>query len=141
MSQIVVERDGLQHTVLPAVQAALGNISIGLFVNDMVPTGSETVASFTVPTNSGYAPVVVATVGNVTIAADGNLTLPMPAAQFRAADASNADVVYGWFGYMGNLTTGHVIQARRFDDAPLAFASALDTITIVPAYPDALDAE
>lgn len=104
-----------------------GNATLKLFSNDKTPAETDTAASYTECSGSGYAAKTLTggawtiTPGNPTVAAYAQQTFTFNATGLTA------------YGYMVvDATDGVLLWAERFTGAPYVINNAADTIKVTP---------
>lgn len=102
------------------------NARIHLYVNNVTPTTSSTLASFTEATFTGYAALALATIGASGVTA--HVASAIVASKTFTITAGTA-TVYGW--YVTNAADSIMYWAERDPSAPITMdASGLNSYTV-----------
>lgn len=103
------------------------NLVLKLFTNNVTPGETDTAATFTEASGSGYAPVTLTAASwTVTPGAPSSAAYPQQTFTFSGALGN----VYGY--YIVGATSGKIKWAERFTAAPYNIANVGDQIKITP---------
>jgi hypothetical protein len=106
----------------------LNNCTMHLFSNNYIPSGKDTIASFTEAAFSGYANATIATWGTPFYDGAGNAKTVATSVEFTQNGGNITDVAYGYWLQSGNST---ILGAQRFTDAPIAFNGAGNSVVVL----------
>lgn len=121
------EGDGLNYFVNAL---APQNLVLRLFTNNITPAETDTTATYTEATFTGYAAITLAGASWSTV--EGAPTSASFAQQtFTSSAAQATQNVYGYF--MNRATSLRIALAERFTDGPYPIVNNGDTIKITPA--------
>ena len=103
------------------------DLVLKLFQNDVTPSDTDTAATYTEATFSGYAALTLtgATWG---AASGGSIAYPMQT--FTSDAAQTLQNIYGY--YMVQATSGKLVLAERFTNGPYAVTNQGDKIDLTP---------
>lgn len=121
------QADALQYFVNAA---APQNLVLRLFKNDITPAETDTAASYTEATFTGYAALTLAgaTWGAPVQGAPSSITYPQQT--ITSSATQTLQNIYGY--YYTRLASGNLAGAERFSGAPFAIANNGDNIKITP---------
>ena len=110
-------------------KSTLGDIELRLFTNDVTPSETDTVATFTEASFSGYSSITL-TGANWTITAGNPSTAGYAEQQFTCSADITAINVYGY--YMTRASGTKIVLAERFTGGPYTITNNGDWIKITP---------
>lgn len=121
------QSDGLQYFVN---KAAPQDLVMRLFKNDITPAETDTAASYTEATFTGYAAITLtgASWGAPVQGTPSNISYAQQTFTSSATQASQS--IYGY--YYTRFTSGNLAGAERFSGAPFPIANNGDNIKITP---------
>lgn len=116
---------------LRANKRAPEDLVLKLFTNNITPAETDTAATYTEATFTGYAAKnLLAADGAVVEGAPSELSYPLQ--QFDSTDATNNEVIYGYF--VVGATSGRLAWAERFPDGPQLMSNNGDHIQVTPKF-------
>jgi len=112
-------------------KAAAENLVLHLYTNDVTPGETDTTASYTEATFTGYAAITL-TAANwvVTEGAPSDATYPQQTFTSSADQAPQS--VYGY--YLTRVTSGRLAWAERFPSGPYVIANNGDNVKVTPKF-------
>lgn len=121
------EGDALEYFVN---RAAPENLSLRLYQNNITPAETDTAATYTVATFTGYANITLvgATWGAPSEGAPSSIAYAQQTFTSSADQATQSQ--YGY--YMVRVTSGRIALAERFSDGPYPVTNNGDNIKITP---------
>lgn len=121
------EGDALEYFVN---RAAPENLSLRLFQNNITPAETDTAATYTVATFTGYANITLtgATWGAPSEGAPSSIAYAQQT--FSSTAGSQNQSIYGY--YMVRVTSGRIALAERFSDGPYVIVNNGDQIKVTP---------
>lgn len=119
------EEDGLKYFLN---HTSAEDLYMRLYTNDITPSESDTTASYTEATFTGYGQKSLT--GTSWTVTPGDPSVATYAQQSFSATASTSDNVYGY--YVVRQTSGRIAWAERFTNGPYVIQNSGDTINITP---------
>jgi len=114
---------------LSAVAGLMNTMSVALFTNNIVPTETTPLASYTQCELGGMETQTGITAGTAYVDADGTVVKPVAVTPFSALELPEEPLfIYGWVSFKGTT----VISFERFDE-PVVIAALGDGLEIDPA--------
>lgn len=119
------EGDGLEYFVN---KSAPQNLVLRLYTNNVTPAETDTAASYTEASGSGYSAITLTGTswGSPTEGAPSSIAYAQQTFTFTGALGN----VYGYF--MTRATSGRIALAERFTDGPYNIANNGDQIKVTP---------
>jgi hypothetical protein len=112
-------------------KAAAENLVLRLYTNDITPSETDTTATYTEATFTGYAAITLtASSWTVTEGAPGNAAYPQQTFTSSADQAPQS--VYGY--YFTRVTSGRLAWAERFPSGPYVIANNGDNVKVTPKF-------
>lgn len=108
-------------------KTAAENLSLRLYSNNITPSETDTLATYTQSTFSGYAAITL-TGANWNNAASGSIAYN--AQQTFTATGTPSENVYGYT--VSQVTSGILLWSERAASAPFAIAAAGDAVKLTP---------
>ena len=112
-------------------KAAAENLVLRLFQNNITPGETDTAATYTEATFTGYAAITL-TPANWTITEGAPSNAAYPLQTFTSSAAQALQNVYGY--YLTRVTSGRIAWAERFTDGPYPIANLNDAVKVTPIY-------
>lgn len=110
-------------------KAAAENLVLRLFKSNTTPAETDTAATYTEATFTGYAAeTLTAASWVVTEGAPGDATYPQ--VTFTSTADQTAEPIYGY--YLTRVTSGRIAWAERFPAGPYSIANNGDAIKVTP---------
>lgn len=110
-------------------KAAAENLVLRLFQSNTTPAETDTTATYTEATFTGYAAQTLTPASwAVTEGAPGSAAYPQ--ATFTSTAAQAAQLVYGY--YLTRVTSGRIAWSERFTDGPYSISNLNDAIRVTP---------
>lgn len=110
-------------------KSALSDLILALFTNNITPAETDTAATYTAATFTGYSPVTL--VGaNWTVTEGAPTQAAYAQQQFTSSAGSQNQNCYGYF--MTRTTGGRIALAERFTDGPYLIQNDGDYIRVTP---------
>lgn len=131
MAGILLNQGEVDFLAAALNKAAASDLVLRLFMNDVTPAETDTEASYTEATFSGYAAVTL-TGANWTIT-EGEPSLGEYAQQVFTSDADqSAQQIYGY--YVARSDNGRAQIADRFPAGPYPIANNGDHVNVTPRF-------
>jgi hypothetical protein len=112
-------------------KAAAENLVLRLYTSDTTPAETDTTATYTEATFTGYAAITLtASSWTVTEGAPGNAAYPQQTFTSSADQAPQS--VYGY--YFTRVTSGRLAWAERFPSGPYVIANNGDNVKVTPKF-------
>jgi hypothetical protein len=105
------------------------NLVLRLYSSNTTPADSDTAATYTEATFTGYSAVTL-TAGTWGASSNGTKTYGSAVTFTSTADAQNQDI-YGY--YVTRATGGELLWSERFTDGPYNIANNGDEISVTPS--------
>lgn len=105
------------------------NLILKLFKNDYTPIETTLEANLTVADFTGYADQTL-TAANWTLTEGAPSDVTYPQCTFTSTAGSQNQPVYGY--YLVQVTSGKLVWAERFTDAPYTIVNNGDAIKVTP---------
>lgn len=130
---IVLSRNGaiLALKALTANTAQTENFQLRLYQNNITPADTDTAATYTVATFTGYAAIALLAASWTFVAASPS-SMSYAQQSFTSSAAQAAQSIYGY--YVVRATTGDLVYAERFANGPYTISNNGDAIQITPAF-------
>lgn len=106
------------------------NLKLRLFESNTTPAETDTIATYTTATFTGYADITL-TGASWTVTAGAPSTAAYAEQTFTSTAGGQAKSVYGYV-YL-RLTTGDIVGAERFTDGPYSIVNNGDAVKITPS--------
>jgi len=129
---LVLTNNGEGDILAAAVaKAAAENLVLRLYISDTTPAETDTAATYTEATFTGYAAITL-TPANwvITEGAPGDATYPQQT--FTSSANQTPQTVYGY--YLTRVTSGRIAWAERFPSGPYVIANNGDNIKFTPKF-------
>lgn len=120
------EGDGLSYFVNKSTPE---NLVLRLYTNNITPAETDTAATYTETTFTGYAAITL-TGANWTITEGAPSSAAYAQQTFTSSAGSQSVSCYGY--YMTRATSGRIALAERFTDAPYTITNNGDQIKVTP---------
>lgn len=127
----VVSQASTRAALTAALPTLLNGGSLKTYSNDFTPNEQTLLAAFTESAYGGYAAKVIATWGAPFNAPGGGAKSIAPSQQFNGNGAGPNESVYGWY-YVDS--TGALVEAGRFADAPIPMGDVGTSLVVEPVY-------
>ena len=112
-------------------KAAAENLVLRLYTNDITPSETDTTATYTEATFTGYAAITLtASSWTVTEGEPGNAAYPQQT--FTSSADQSPQSVYGY--YFTRVTSGRLAWAERFPSGPYVIANNGDNVKVTPKF-------
>ena len=125
---LVLTNNGEGDILAAAVaKAAAENLVLRLYISDTTPAETDTAATYTEATFTGYAAITL-TPANwvITEGAPGDATYPQQT--FTSSANQTPQTVYGY--YLTRVTSGRIAWAERFPSGPYVIANNGDNVKV-----------
>jgi hypothetical protein len=106
------------------------NLKLRLYESNTTPSETDTTATFTTATFTGYADATLSG-ASWTVTAGAPSSAAYAEQTFTSSAGSQSKSVYGYL-YL-RATTGDIVAAERFSDAPYSIVNLGDAVKITPA--------
>jgi hypothetical protein len=106
------------------------NLKLRLYESNTTPSETDTIATFTTATFTGYADATL-TGASWTVTGGAPSSATYAEQTFTSTAGSQSKSVYGYC-YL-RTTTGDLVAAERFSDAPYSIVNNGDAVKITPA--------
>ena len=110
-------------------KAAAENLVLRLYTNDITPAETDTAASYTEATFTGYAAITL-TAANWTVTEGAPSDASYAQQTFTSSADQTPQSVYGY--YFTRVTSGRIAWAERFPSGPYVIANNGDNIKVTP---------
>lgn len=108
-------------------KTAAENLVLHLYTNDVTPGETDTTASYTEATFTGYAAITLTAASwVVTEGAPSNAAYPQQT--FTSSADQTSQSVYGY--YLTRVTSGRIAWAERFPSGPFVIANNGDNVKV-----------
>lgn len=104
-------------------------LRLKLFKNNVTPAETDTEATYTEATFTGYADVAL-TAASWTISGTAPTSIDFAEQTFTSSANQTAQSIYGY--YYVQQTSGKLVAVERFSDGPYSIANNGDAIKITP---------
>lgn len=112
-------------------KAAAENLVLRLYTSDTTPAETDTTATYTEATFTGYAAITLtASSWTVTEGAPSNAAYPQQT--FTSSADQSPQSVYGY--YFTRVTSGRLAWAERFPSGPYVIANNGDNVKVTPKF-------
>jgi len=108
-------------------KAAAENLVLHLYTNDVTPGETDTTASYTEATFTGYAAITL-TAANWVVTEGAPSNAAYPQQTFTSSADQTSQAVYGY--YLTRVTSGRIAWAERFPSGPYVIANNGDNIKV-----------
>lgn len=119
----VVTLEALVNKVAPQA------LRLKLYKNDVTPADANTESAFTEATFTGYTYIDLTT-GSWTVTGGAPTEATFPQQTFTSSSNQTTENIYGYF--VTQQTSGKLVWAERFTDAPYPITNNGDAIKITP---------
>lgn len=110
-------------------KTAAENLQLRLYQNNITPAETDTAATYTVATFTGYANITL-TAANWTVTEGAPSEAAYPQQTFTSSADQASQSIYGY--YFTRVTSGRIAWAERFPAGPYAIANNGDNIKVTP---------
>lgn len=112
-------------------KAAAENLVLRLFKSNTTPAETDTTATYTEATFTGYAAITLTAASWViTEGAPSNAAYAQQT--FTSSATQTAELIYGY--YLTRVTSGRIAWAERFTDGPYSVSNNGDQVKVTPTY-------
>lgn len=108
----------------------LTTLNLRLYQNNITPAETDTAATYTEATFTGYAAVTAMPTGSWTVVEGAPTRASYPQQTFSSSAGSQNQSIYGY--YMTRTTNGRIALAERFTDGPYVIVNNGDQIRVTP---------
>ena len=112
-------------------KTAAENLQLRLYQNNITPAETDTAATYTVATFTGYADITL-TASSWTVTEGAPSEAAYPLQTFTSSADQTSQSIYGY--YFTRVTSGRIAWAERFPAGPYAIANNGDNIKVTPKY-------
>lgn len=129
---LVLPNNGEGDILAAAVaKAAAENLVLRLYTSNTTPAETDTTATYTEATFTGYAAITLTPASWViTEGAPSDATYPQQT--FTSSADQAAQSVYGY--YLTRVTSGRLAWAERFPNGPYVIANNGDNVKVTPKF-------
>jgi hypothetical protein len=103
------------------------NLVLRLYQNNVTPSETDTVGAYTEATFTGYGPITLTGATWVTTA---GVNVAYPEQTFTSTTSQATQNIYGY--YLTQVSSGLLVYAERFSDAPNPVTNNNDQILVTP---------
>ena len=122
---------GQTYTLGALVAKAAATVPIlNLYQNNYTPAETDTGASFTAASFTGYAAVSMSTGASWTTSGGNPTTMSYTQQTFTCSSTGTTQQIYGY--YVTATTSGTLLWSERFSDGPYPITNTGDNIKITP---------
>jgi hypothetical protein len=107
------------------------NLVLCLYQNNVTPGETDTVGTYTEATFTGYASITL-TGASWTVTPGAPSSAAYAQQTFTSSAGSQSQTIYGYFLKRVTTTTGDIVYAERFSDAPVTITNLNDQIKVTP---------
>lgn len=112
-------------------KAAAENLKLRLYQNNITPAETDTAATYTVATFTGYADITL-TAASWTVTEGAPSDASYAQQTFTSSADQSSQSIYGY--YFTRVTSGRIAWAERFPAGPYAIANNGDNIKVTPKF-------
>ena len=112
-------------------KAAAENLKLRLYQNNITPAETDTAATYTVATFTGYADITL-TAASWTITEGAPSDASYAQQTFTSSADQTSQSIYGY--YFTRVTSGRIAWAERFPAGPYPVANNGDTVKVTPKF-------
>lgn len=112
-------------------KAAAENLKLCLYQNNITPAETDTAATYTVATFTGYADITL-TAASWTVTEGAPSDASYAQQTFTSSAAQTLQNIYGYL--LKRVTSGRIAWAERFPAGPYPIANNGDTVKVTPKY-------
>ena len=112
-------------------KAAAENLKLQLYQNNITPAETDTAATYTVATFTGYAAITL-TAANWTVTEGAPSDASYAQQTFTSSADQTSQSIYGY--NFVRVTSGRIAWAERFPAGPYAIANNGDNVKVTPKF-------